>query len=464
MRRRRAARGKAAALAILVAACTRVGTGPPGAPAASQQPAVTPAVPAPTPPPAPPPPAPAGAPPAAAATARVPGAAGTTRPAARFTEVRGLWVVRFSLATPASTRAVVERAARAGFNTLLVQVRGRGDAFYASALEPRAAALARAPADFDPLAQIVREAHVKGIAVHAWMNVDLVADYTTVPTDPRHLARAHPEALMVPRALARELAGVRPGDPRYAQRLIEWSRANNRQVEGLYASPWSPAVRERTLAVATDLAERYDLDGIHFDYIRYPGPNFDYSVGAVAAFREWAIPLVDVGRRRALDRATGANPLAWPDSLPRQWSDFRRQQLTSLLERIHFAVKARRPWMVVSAAVYPDTVDARGARFQDWPGWARSGLLDAVAPMAYTADDRRFRGQVEEVVAAAPGTEVWAGIGSHLTGLQGTLRKIGIARELGTHGIMLFSYDWTIDPKGGGGEAFLERVGRSWTR
>ena len=116
---------------------------------------------------------------------------------------------------------------------------------------------------------------------------------------------------------------------------------------------------------------------------------------------------------------------------------------------------------MVSAAVLPDTIHARQDRLQDWPAWARAGLLDAVAPMAYTRDDGRFRGQIEGVMAAVPGTEVWAGIGSYLAGLEGTLTKISIARELGSRGVLLFSYDWAVSPSGGGGEGFLERVGRS---
>jgi uncharacterized lipoprotein YddW (UPF0748 family) len=356
----------ALAAAALVAACTRVGTTPaPAVPRAGPRdgPIGTPipdtpaeAIPAPT--PTPPPARPAGA----------------SRAPARFAEVRGLWVVRFSLASEASTRAVVERAARAGFNTLLVQVRGRGDAYYASRLEPRGSAITGGPG-FDPLALIVEQAHARGMAVHAWMNVSLVADATTIPSDPDHIAHAHPEALMLPRALARELAGVRPSDARYARRLIAWTRDNLSRVEGLYASPAHPAVRERTVAVAVDLAKRYDLDGIHFDYIRYPGPDFDYSAGTVAAFREWAAPRVQPDKRRALDRAVRSNPLAWPDSLPAEWGDFRREQVTTLLERAYVAVKTVRPWLIVSAAVHPDPNEARRGRMQDWPGWVRAGLL-----------------------------------------------------------------------------------------
>src|SRR4051812_20359394 len=90
-------------------------------------------------------------------------------------ETRALWVLRSSLATPASIAALVRTAKGQGFNTLLVQVRGRGDAYYAGGLEPRAAELARQPAAFDPLATLLADAHGANIRVHAWVSVNLVS-------------------------------------------------------------------------------------------------------------------------------------------------------------------------------------------------------------------------------------------------------------------------------------------------
>jgi uncharacterized lipoprotein YddW (UPF0748 family) len=91
-----------------------------------------------------------------------------TRGPTRIAEVRALWVVRTTLTSPAAVRTMVGDAWQGGFNTLLVQVRGRGDAYYLSSLEPRAAALADQPRDFDPLALVLEEAHARGMTVHAW--------------------------------------------------------------------------------------------------------------------------------------------------------------------------------------------------------------------------------------------------------------------------------------------------------
>src|SRR5688500_2980549 len=114
-------------------------------------------------------------------------------------EIRALWVTRSSLTSPASIAALVRSAREHGFNTLLVQVRGRADAYYTSELEPRPADLARQPTAFDPLATVLTEARASGIRVHAWVVLNLVASAAELPASPDHLVYRHPEWLMVPR-------------------------------------------------------------------------------------------------------------------------------------------------------------------------------------------------------------------------------------------------------------------------
>src|SRR5215471_16031791 len=100
-------------------------------------------------------------------------AAPKTEPAQQrheINEARALWVVRTTMETPESVHSLVQRAKDNGFTDLLVQVRGRGDAYYNSSLEPRAEPLAGQPAAFDPLAMTIGEAHHYGIKVHAWIN------------------------------------------------------------------------------------------------------------------------------------------------------------------------------------------------------------------------------------------------------------------------------------------------------
>ncbi len=386
----------------------------------------------------------------------------TVDPVRSFAEVRGLWVVRSSMETPDEIRTMVERASSAGFNTLFVQVRGRGDAYYDSRWEPRAERLT-GPSDFDPLALTIREAHKRGMAVHAWVDTHLVWGTGPLPKSPAHLVRAHPDWLAVPRELGRRLYGMDPTDPRYVQALIEYAKQHPKTVEGLYTSPSNPEVQERVYDVWMDLAEHYDLDGIHFDYIRYPSPDFDYSRGALLRFRRWVRPRLSPVRLAQLDSAFASDPYAFVDALPGPWGEFRRAQITDLVERGYVGIKARKPRMVVSAAVFANVQDAYRSRFQDWPAWLRQGILDVAVPMAYTTDDSLFRKEIDDAQAAAGGgARVWVGIGAYLNGYDGTLDKIDIARRAGVAGVVLFSYDWAVtDGSPPGQPSFLQRIGRA---
>jgi uncharacterized lipoprotein YddW (UPF0748 family) len=355
---------------------------------------------------------------------------------------------------------MVDRAATAGFNTILVQVRGRGDAYYLSRWEPQPGSVVQHGVSFDPLALVIEEAHARGVGVHAWVNAHLVGGVGSLPSDPTHLIRARPDLLAVPIDLARELYGTDPTVPRFAESLLRYAQENTDRIEGIYTSPSHPEVKEHIYSVWLDLAERYNLDGIHFDYIRYPNPDFDYSTGALERFREWVTPRVSPARRTGLDEAYRSDPLAYVDSLPGPWSEFRRAQITGLVERIYHGVKKRRPDLVVSAAVFANADDAYQNRFQDWRGWLDAGILDAVAPMAYTPENRTFETLIGTAIDAAGRDRVWAGIGVYQNTYQGTIDKIRIAEQLGTRGVVLFSYDWAVsEGEGQGGRSFLERVG-----
>jgi hypothetical protein len=141
----------------------------------------------------------------------------------RSTEIRALWVLRGSLTRPDRIDRLVADAARSGFNTLLLQIRGRGDAYYDSAIEPRGVAIAPT---FDPLAYAITAANKAGLRVHVWFNTNLIASTASMPTSRTHIVNAHPEWLMVPRPIAADLARLGPRDPRYVPRLVEWTKRN----------------------------------------------------------------------------------------------------------------------------------------------------------------------------------------------------------------------------------------------
>lgn len=382
----------------------------------------------------------------------------------RSDEVRALWVVRTTLTSPEKIHTMVQAAADNGFNTIIVQVRGRGDAYYRSRREPRAVELKEQPLTFDPLAVTLAEAKRRGLKVHAWINTSLLANLDALPTDPTHVYNRHPEWLAVPRAVAAELYKMSPRDPRYRDRIVEWSKTNRAELEGLYTGPANPQVREHIYKIWMDILKNYEVDGLHFDYVRLASPDFDYSRTSLAKFRKWLEPKLSAAERRQLKQALQLNPLAAPDAYADKFGDFQREQITTLVERIYRAVKREKPQVTVSAAVFANHENAYTRRFQDWRRWLSMGILDVACPMAYSTDTAIFQKQIDIATrsAHAAGRQVWAGIGAYRIPVESTVEKIKVARGLGADGIILFSYDFTVRP----GElnpdgAYLDRVRRA---
>jgi uncharacterized lipoprotein YddW (UPF0748 family) len=340
-------------------------------------------------------------------------------------EVRALWVVRSSLTSPAAVRTIVAQARENGFNTLIVQVRGRGELFCAGGLEPRAGELAAQPPDFDPLEQVVREGHAAGLQVHAWINAMFVWSRPQPPGSPDHIVHAHPDWLMVNRAGRKVAIGDK---------------------EGLFTCPSHPEVRRHLHDLVLDIARRYDVDGIQFDFIRYPGADYCYCMGCLTRFKREADRALPPALRASLARRPGR--LVYPQVLSRRWAAWRREQITSLVRWISQDLKALRPSLVVSADVIawggynPDfrKSAAYAVVGQDWYGWLREGILDVAVPMTYQTSTTAFRRWVRGVRRDLPKAAIWFGIGAYLCPPRGTAAQIAAARAAGAAGWSLFSY------------------------
>jgi uncharacterized lipoprotein YddW (UPF0748 family) len=338
-------------------------------------------------------------------------------------ELRGLWVVRTALVSPGSVDRVVDAAAAGGFNALFVQVRGRGDAFYSSRLVPRSVLLERQPRDFDPLARLISRARARRLQVHAWVNVLLVAHFGQ-PFPRGHVLEGHPDWIMVPSSEARAALDA---SPRRRLQLVARAGRRDGDTEGYYLSPSVPAAVDHLEGIVRELVRSYRIDGLHFDFIRYPGPSWDHSRAALVAFRR-------VHGSQALLGGPGRDLFGW--------DEYRRRTVTALASRLSDAARVERPGIVLSAAVAADEAQAVNHKFQDWPGWLSSGILNALCPMTYTPDNRLFVTQVEQALARAGGRQpVWAGIGAYRLDFEGIVEKVQLARRAGAGGVVLFSHE-----------------------
>jgi uncharacterized lipoprotein YddW (UPF0748 family) len=334
-------------------------------------------------------------------------------------EARAIWVVRWDATDPEQIRRVVEYAKDSNFNMLVVQVRGRGDAYYKSSFEPRAEALEGQPEDFDPLACYIEECRKAGIQIHAWLNTHYTWGSGDLPKSPDHIVNKHPDWLM--RTSENKVTLV-PGG----------------QSEGAYTCPSNPEVKEHVRNCFLDVVRNYDVDGVNFDFVRYPSTDYCFCDGCLGRFREWTDK--ELPPERIATLSASKDRLTYVQAFPRKWDDFRRKQITDLVGQVYRRAHEIKPGIVVSADVFPSYDDAYNHRFQDWKLWLDMGIIDVLMPMAYATQTDVFAEHIKDAVDNSNGRPVYAGIGQWQITAESCIEKIRKARELGAQGISLFSY------------------------
>jgi uncharacterized lipoprotein YddW (UPF0748 family) len=346
-----------------------------------------------------------------------------TTPVQPSDEIRALWVVRDALRTPEDIDRCVDFAAQARFHILFVQVRGRADAYYGSKLEPPAPDLRYSLRDFDPLLYTITRARAAGIEVHAWINVYYAWSNGDVVPPEGHVVRSHPEWLVT------DSRGVRADE----RPVDEWKAAG---IEGYFLSPFSAGARDHIVSVVADLIDRYDVDGIHLDYVRFPGAEYGFGLDARTRFAlEWGFDPVQVhSDSSGVSAVVGASGAAALDSL---WSARRVQQVDSLV----VAIRAATGDLPLSAAVVPDPEVARKDKGQDWINWVHNRWVDFVVPMAYNYRPADLLGWAQYLHNAIGrermlvGLAVYGGRDAYLD------RSVNILRVDGVEGFSIFSYN-----------------------
>lgn len=197
-------------------------------------------------------------------------AAGTAADAPEF---RALWVDGFhaGIRSPEEVAQLVLDAKRANVNTLIVQVRRRGDALYARSFEPPVEDPAY-DGKFDGLAAVLDAAHAAGIEVQAWVNAMPIWRDAAPPTDPRHVYNQHG-----------------PAQTGEANWLTRSPKGETRFPVGYFLDPGHPGAADYLVQVYLNLVRNYPIDGIHFDYIRYPETEERLERGAGVGYNETSL-------------------------------------------------------------------------------------------------------------------------------------------------------------------------------
>ncbi len=329
-----------------------------------------------------------------------------------LTELAGLWVVRFNLATPDEIDRIIDTATSVGIQDLFAQVCGRAEAYYNSCLLPTADGV---QPGFDPLQYLINQAHAKGLRVHVWVNAFTAANRGLRPSSPEHIIYQHPEWVQVDST---------------GRSLLSYQQEEAPQVPAIFLDPGSPGVKEYLAEIVRELVGNYAVDGVHLDYIRYPGPEFGYSVGSRGAFQE--IVGWDPG-------AAISSEFSFKQKV---WDLWRQYQVTQTVELIGRVIAEQPRPIIYSAAVVYDLERARTKYFQDWSDWLAEGKVDFVVPMAYFDRSELLAPALHELKARVGTTRVYPGLGAYmLQGKPSELRnQIQVVNRLGFSGMVFFEY------------------------
>ncbi len=275
-------------------------------------------------------------------------------------EVRAVWLTTImgldwpkTKATSASGREqqkqelceILDRMQACHINTIVLQTRIRGSVIYPSKIEPWDVCLTgtfdRDPG-YDPLAFAIEETHRRGMELHAWLvTVPAFKVENAKKMGRKSLMRTHPELL-------------------------------KKHGDQYYLDPGLPGSSDYLRRLCEELVTGYDIDGIHFDYIRYPENAETFN--DAATFKKY-------GKGQS----------------KRQW---RTDNITKMVRDAYEAVKAIKPWVRVSCSPIGKYKDlsrysakgwsALGAVYQDAQGWLREGIMDMLLPMMYFQGDHFY--------------------------------------------------------------------------
>ncbi len=323
-------------------------------------------------------------------------------------EVRAAWIATIAgLDWPRTTNTVeqqrmlleiIEKLKQANFNTIFFQVRGRGDAMYKSNIEPWSDRLTgvfgREPG-WDPLKFVIQHAHERGLEVHAWFNTFRVRNGEKFPEGNKN-----------------HIVDIRP----------EWAKRLDGET---WMDPGIPEVREYTVKVAMDLVRNYHIDGIHFDFIRYPGRNYPDEQ-----------TYIKYGNFQ-------------------QKGDWRRENVNKFVRAIYDSIMLIKPMMKVGSApigVYKNFPGINGWQsyteiYQDSRRWLQEKKHDYIAPQVYwslgnSRGDPDFALLTKDWGENSFGRHIYIGIGAYKEKVYEQLPLlIDITRLYNNSGNAFFRYE-----------------------
>ncbi len=329
-----------------------------------------------------------------------------------FLFIKGEWVIRWEIPDERSAVKIVQEAKKQGYNTIFVQTYARGEVLYPSQIFPQFEELRTKK---DLLKIIIKDAHKSGISVHIWINLFYAWSQAPFPKKFNHLRYIHPEWFLVDKG---------------GKSMIYYSvpELKRRGLQGYFISPFADGLLDYFTKLIKEVLNNYKIDGIQFDYARFPDKGFDYGKDIETTFM----------RKHYLKRNDPLEPFLGTGKVSSLWEKEKREKITKIIKELSRESRNINPHLIISSACISDIEVAKRDYAQDWLDWIKEGIIDYAVPMTYSSNENWFKNNLKKFFPIKP--YILPGIGGFLMKNVSELRnQENIARKAGFPGYVVFS-------------------------
>ncbi len=272
-------------------------------------------------------------------------------------ELRGVWMTNVASSVMFSKPNIAEAMdslAAWGINAVFPVIYNNGYTLYPSLVMQSVTGAGVHPMfeGRDVLAELVAEGHRVGIEVHPWIEYGFVASF------------------------GQEGGPILANNPDWAGKRYNMDTAES-DDQFYWMSQANEEVRQFLIALAIEIIQNYDVDGIQLDRIRY-GNVLDNNGNITTS--DFGYDDAHVNRYR--EEHDGADP---PPPTDPSYMEWRSEILNEFMWKFYDAVKAENPHIIVSntPVVYPYGYNNF---MQDWRDWVSQQTVDMINPQLYRHD------------------------------------------------------------------------------
>ncbi len=356
---------------------------------------------------------------------------------------RGVWL-RPAMEDAEAVDRAVARLKETGVRDIFLETYYQGKTIYPSRVMEEYGLAVQHPRyrNRDPLKDWIAAAHRHGLRVHVWVQVFFAGNRDENIETHGPILNRYPQWRNVQR---RHVEAENPV-------------ASDIEPGHYFLDPANPEVREFLDKLMTEMLTLYPVDGLNLDYIRYPASakpavgNYTASTwGYTETARKQFQEMLKKEAEEAAAKTPGAKPVLPSKSDPvdltpanplwNRWVTWKNNRITSFVRQMSEKTHAINPDITVSAVIFPEPGDNFAVKHQDWPAWAKEGLVQALTPIGFSPNpNEMYRQGVIMRQLTENRVPVYAGIFGMYNRVPPIefLNQISTAQKAGLPGVVLF--------------------------